>query len=201
MTFFFIFSVSLCVCNALIYLQSSPSPVLSVHLAACFCVDSNNTQQIEYFIFIQHSNILCAIVQSFLLYFNWLVREREKQREKANGRTSEWEEESARSGGGRGSVVMMEACKYIATVPCYTIRVARLCAAAATALCAFPPLSYYFRTMVSAIRIRKVSVCNGVDYLQLLSSWKMCAKLFIPVKLCMSVGSFGRLVGRCDNEH
>lgn len=91
MTFF---SFSVCVCNALIYLQSSHSPVLSVHLAACFCVDSNNTQQIEYFIFIQHSNILCAIVQSFLLYFSWLEREQERERE--TERDSEWTNKWAR---------------------------------------------------------------------------------------------------------
>lgn len=34
----------------------------------CFCVDSNNTQQIEYFIFIQHSSILCDRAIAFLLH-------------------------------------------------------------------------------------------------------------------------------------
>lgn len=53
--------------------------------------------------------------------------------------------------------------------------------------CALSTLIVLFLNDGKCDKNPKVSVRNGVDYLQLLSSWKMCAKLFIPVKLCASV--------------
>lgn len=67
----------------------SQALLLSLHFTACFCVDSNNTQQIEYFIFIQHSSILCD--RAIVFFFVVLHREKKRERERAQGskRTNE----------------------------------------------------------------------------------------------------------------
>lgn len=133
-SFFFIF------CVILLSTCSQALVLLSLHFAACFCVDSNNTQQIEYFIFIQHSSILCDRAIVFVVLHHSI----ENGRERANARTAVVVVVATTTT--TTVAVMMKAWTYIATVHATPIE---------WHCVRFPPLSYYFRTMVSAIRIPK----------------------------------------------